>query len=286
VVAALVTSTVASGVGALGVPFLSRPIAESGVLRTIDTLTPAPVKGTMAQLRSLLIDDGIPRISEALGGPSTPPPVPDVDTAGPGLETASRSVVRIAGNAFACGQSQTGTGFVVAPGRVLTNAHVVSGVDEPVVETLQDGTASGRVVYFDPTDDIAVIAVDGLATPPIPFTATLPPGSDAVVDGYPFGGPFTSRGAEVLTVQTFDVADIYGESESPRSVYTLAADVQQGNSGGPLLSPTGEIAGLVFAKSATTANVGYAMTMEEISPVLAQAPALTDGVSSGACVRG
>ena len=69
-------------------------------------------------------------------------------------------------------------------------------------------------------------------------------------------------------------------------MYTLAADVQQGNSGGPLLSPTGEIAGLVFAKSATTANVGYAMTMEEISPVLAQAPALTDGVSSGACVRG
>ncbi|WP_210478856.1 MarP family serine protease [Naasia sp. SYSU D00948] len=285
-VAALVTSAVASGVGALGVPFLSRSIAESAVLRTIDTVTPAPVKATMAQLRSLLIEDGIPRITEALGGPVAPPDVPDVAAGGPGLEAAARSVVRITGNAFACGQSQTGSGFVIAPGRVLTNAHVVSGLDEPVVETPQDGAASGRVVYFDPVDDVAVVAVDGLVTPPITFSPTLAPGTSAVVQGYPFGGPFTSKGAEVLSVQTFDVGDIYGDSESPRNVYTLAADVQQGNSGGPLLSADGAVAGLVFAKSADTANVGYAMTMEEITPVLAQAPALTDAVSSGACIRG
>ncbi|BDZ47636.1 MarP family serine protease [Naasia aerilata] len=272
VVAALVTSMVASGVGSLGVPFLTAPIADSAVLRTIGALTPGPVKGAMAQLRSLVIDDGIPRITEALGGPRTPPPVPDVDTGGDALQKASRSVVRISGNAYACGQSQTGSGFVVAPGRILTNAHVVSGVDEPVVETPQDGTAAARVVYFDPVDDLAVLAVDGLGTPPLPLSATLPPTSPAVVDGYPLGGPFTSEGAQVMSVETFDVADIYGDSETPRNVYTLAANVQQGNSGGPLLTTVGQVAGLVFAKSADTANVGYAMTMEELSPCSRRRP--------------
>jgi S1-C subfamily serine protease len=286
VVAALVLSMVAFGVGSLGFPFLSTPIANSSVLRTIDSLTPPPVKGALAWFRSLVIDDGIPRITQALGGPSTPPPVPHVDVDGSAVQAAGRSVVRISGNAFACGQSQTGSGVVVAPGRVLTNAHVVSGVEEPVIETPQDGSAAARVVYFDPIDDLAVLAVDGLATPAVPAAVTLPTGSDAVVDGYPFGGPFSSQGAEVIGVGTFDVSDIYGDSEAPRNVYTLAADVQQGNSGGPLLTTDGRVAGLVFAKSADTANVGYAMTMEELSPVLAQAPALTDAVASGTCVRG
>jgi S1-C subfamily serine protease len=256
------------------------------VLRVIDSLTPAPVKGTMAQLRSLLIEDGIPRITDALDGTTEPPTVPDVETGGQGLEAASRSVVRITGNAFACGQSQTGSGVVVAPGRVLTNAHVVSGVESPVIETPRDGIAEGHVVYFDPVDDIAVLAADGLSAPALRLSPTLTAGSDAVVDGYPMGGPFASKGAEVLSVQTFDVADIYGDAESPRNVYTLAADVQQGNSGGPLLTTDGTVAGLVFAKSATTANVGYAMTMEELSPVLTRATALADPVSSGACVKG
>jgi S1-C subfamily serine protease len=277
---------VASGVGSLGVPFLTGPLADSAVLRTIGALTPGPVKSAMAQLRSLVIEDGIPRITEALGGPGTPPDVPEVDTGVDALQKAARSVVRISGNAYACGQSQTGSGFVVAPGRVLTNAHVVSGVDQPVVETPQDGTATARVVYFDPIDDLAVLAVDGLGTPAMGVAGTLPPTSPAVVDGYPLGGPFTSEGAAVMSVETFDVADIYGDSESPRNVYTLAANVQQGNSGGPLLTTTGSVVGLVFAKSADTANVGYAMTMEELAPVLARAPALSDTVSPGSCVRG
>ena len=286
VVAALVTSMVAFGVGSLGVPFLSTPIANSAVLRTIDTLTPVPVKGALAWFRSLVIDDGIPRITGALGGPRTAPSVPDVNVNTGAVEAAGRAVVRITGNAFACGQSQTGSGVVIAPGRVLTNAHVVSGVDQPVVETRQDGTSAGRVVYFDPVHDLAVLAVDGLATPPVPAATTLAAGSEAVVDGYPFGGPFTSEGAQVITVGTFDVNDIYSDRQAPRSVYTLAADVQQGNSGGPLLTTDGRVAGLVFAKSADTANVGYAMTMEELSPVVAEAPSLSDGVSSGTCVRG
>ncbi|MCU1571325.1 MAG: Colicin production protein [Naasia sp.] len=286
VVAALVASTVASGLGAFGVPLLAKPIAESAVLGTIDAMTPDPVTGALARFRSLVIEDGIPQLTQALGGPRETPELPDLDTDSAALDAASRSVVRISGNAYACGQSQTGSGFLVAPGRVITNAHVVSGVQEPVVETRQDGVATGRIVYFDPINDLAVIAVDGLDAPALAPAPDLGDGDPAVVEGYPFGGPFTSNGAKVLSVDTFDVEDIYSDTSSPRSVYTLAADVQQGNSGGPLLTPDGQVAGVVFAKSADTANVGYAMTLDEVGPVLDRAPGLTKPVSSGSCVRG
>ena len=104
--------------------------------------------------------------------------------------------------------------------------------------------------------------------------------------GYPFGGPFDSDPARVMSVSTQLVADIYGQSPSPRSVYTLAADVQQGESGGPLLSVDGQVAGVIFAKAATTENVGYALAMEEVAPVVDQAGALTGQVSSGECIQG
>ena len=284
VVAGLVTSMVGSAVLSLGVPFLSAPVANSAVLRTIDDLTPAPVRAALAQFRSSVVTDGIPQIAEALG--AAPAQVPQVDTGNPELQTAARSVVRITGNAYACGQSQTGSGFVVAPGRVLTNAHVVAGVDEPVVETPSDGAAAGRVVYFDPVDDLAVIAVDGLTTAPLVLSAELPQGSQAVVEGYPFGGPFSVKGAEVISVGSFDVQDIYNSASASRSVYTLAADVEQGNSGGPLLALDGTVAGLVFAKNAATADVGYAMTLEEVGPVAAAAPTLDAEVSAGTCTSG
>lgn len=283
VVTALAASMVAFGLGSLGVPVLSPAIASSAVLDTIDRVTPDPVKVTMAQLRALVISDGIPSISEALGGPTTAPSLPSIDTQSDALAAASRSVVRISGNAYACGQSQTGSGFVVAPDRIVTNAHVVSGVSEPVVESRMDGTVSGRVVYFDPIDDIAVIATNGLAAPALTVGDSLTPGLDAAVEGYPFGGPFTVKPANVISVDTLVVSDIYGDSSAPREVYTLASDVQPGNSGGPLLSTDGTIRGLVFAKGADVPNVGYAATMTELAPVLAQAPSLAAAVSSGSC---
>lgn len=286
VVSALVLSMVAFGVTSLGVPVLSPALASSQVLRTVDQVTPTPLKGALAQLRSLVIQGGIPRITEALGDPATAPTVPDLDTATGVLEAASMSVVRITGNAYACGQSQTGSGFVVAPDRIVTNAHVVSGVDEPIIETRRDGTVPGRVVYFDPIDDIAVIATDGLTTAPLPAAANLAVGDQAVFQGYPLGGPFQSRAADVISVREFDVDDIYGQTESPRDIYTLAADVQQGNSGGPVLSLDGSVVGIVFATSGTTSNVGYAATMTELQPVLAESSSLTDPVSSGTCSRG
>lgn len=287
VVTALVTSGVAAGIASFGVPFLTQPIASSVVLRGINTVTPDPVKSLLAQLRSVVVQDGLPRITDALGAPTTAPSIPPADTGSQRLAQAARSVVRVTGNAYACGQGQAGSGFVIAPNRILTNAHVLAGVSEPVVETPSDGAFAGSIVYFDPVDDLAVIAVGGLPTPPLAAAAgNLPDGSTAVVDGYPFGGPFLSKPAQVIARGEQLVGDIYGQNPIPRGVYTLAADVQPGNSGGPLLTPDGTVTGVVFAKGATVANVGYAMTMDEVAPVIAQAGALTGPVSSGTCTTG
>lgn len=282
IAAELVASVVGSTVSQLGVPVLSRATAGSAVLRTINALTPDPVEAWVAQLKSIVADSGLPVISDALGGPA--PVIPQLDTGSPQLNAAAQSVVRITGNAFACGVSQSGTGFVVADDRVVTNAHVVAGVTEPVVEAPNGEAIAGSIVYFDPVLDLAVIAVPGLTADPLPLGDSLPAGTDAAVQGYPFGGPFTSGAARVMQVGTAQVDDIYGTSTHPREVYTLAADVRQGNSGGPVLTLDGTVAGVVFARSADTASVGFAMTMAELDPVAAEASTLTATVSSGDCI--
>jgi len=284
VAAALIASMLAFSIGALGVPILTTAIASSTVIRTIDALTPTQVRGFLAKLRSVAVDQGIPSIVEAFQG--TPPEIPNVTTSSPDLAAAARSVVRITGNAYSCGQNQSGTGFVVAPGRVVTNAHVVAGVTEPVVEAPGLGALPGRVVYFDPIDDLAVIAVDALTAAPLERGPNLSAGSAAVSSGHPFGGPFDSDAAEVISVGPLNVADIYGNNPTSRQVYTLASDVQEGESGGPLLSESGVLAGVIFAKSATTENIGYALAMEEVEPVAVRAPSLERAVSSGACTTG
>lgn len=284
VVAALVMSMLAFSISSLGVPFVSQQLAESRVIRYIDNLTPTPVKSTMAQLRSTVIGDGIPKLIEGIG-PVTPVPVPNESTDTPALNQAADSVLKIAGTAFECGQNQTGSGFVVSPGRVVTNAHVVAGVSQPVVEVPDGGALPGRVVYFDSQRDIAVLAVDGLQSSPLPLSADLPAGSSAAFAGYPHGGPFQSKPATVQGISTILVPDIYGNNPSPELVYRLAGDVQPGNSGGPLLTMQGQVAGLIFAKTTTDAALGFALTMADLEPVAAQAPGLSSPVSAGQCTR-
>lgn len=284
VVAALVMSMLAFSISSLGVPFVSQQLAESRVIRYIDNLTPTPVKSTMAQLRSTVIGDGIPKLIEGIG-PVTPVPVPNESTDTPALNQAADSVLKIAGTAFECGQNQTGSGFVVSPGRVVTNAHVVAGVSQPVVEVPDGGALPGRVVYFDSQRDIAVLAVDGLQSSPLTLSADLPAGSSAAFAGYPHGGPFQSKPATVQGISTILVPDIYGNNPSPELVYRLAGDVQPGNSGGPLLTTQGQVAGLIFAKTTTDAALGFALTMADLEPVAAQAPGLSSPVSAGQCTR-
>lgn len=284
VAAALVVSMLAFGFGSLGIPVVSQAIGSSTVVSTIDRITPDPVKALEARVRSLFALDALPRLFEALG---TADPLPVPTTGATAAQQASaRSVVKITGNAYQCGQNQSGSGFVSSTGRVVTNAHVVAGVTQPVVLTPAGGTYTGRVVYFSASQDLAVIAVNGLPTAPLRIGANLPVGATAVFDGYPLGGPFLSSPAAVQSVSTIQSPDIYGANPSPREVYFLAADVQEGNSGGPVLDSAGSVAGVIFARSATTDHLGFAMTTKELAPVVAQAQGLSAPVSSGTCTKG
>jgi S1-C subfamily serine protease len=284
VVSALVMSMLAFSISSLGVPLVSQQLAESKVIRFIDGLTPTPVKATMAELRSAVIGNGIPTLIEGLEqGPAVP--VPNASTDTPALNRAAESVLRIAGTAYECGQNQTGTGFVVSEDRVVTNAHVVAGVSQPVVELRDGGAMPGRVVYFDTKHDLAVLAVEDLPSQPLPLSTDLPGGSPAAFAGYPHGGPFQSKPATVQDITTVLVPDIYGSNPTPEEIYRLAGDVQPGNSGGPLLTTDGQVAGVIFAKATSDADMGFAITMDDLNPVAAQAPALSTPVSSGQCIQ-
>lgn len=282
VVAALAVSLAGQSIASTGMPGVAATVSSSRVLTVIEGLTPRPVAATLAELRGVALAEGIPRLGELLA-PQMQPTSPDVALDDPALTTAAQSVARVSGVAYACGVSASGSGFVVAPDRVMTNAHVVAGVDRPVIELPGREAREGRVVYFDPVDDIAVIAVDDLDGAPLPVAPTLRVGSPAVVQGYPYGGPFTASAAQVLSVAPAQVPDIYDSTSSSRDVYALAAQVRPGNSGGPLLSTTGEVVGLVFARADNDDNVGYAMTTNELAPVLSQVTALETTVGSGSC---
>lgn len=284
VVSALVMSMLAFSISSLGVPIVSQQLAESRVIRFIDGLTPNPVKATMAQLRSAVIGNGIPTLIEGLDQGQALP-VPNASTDTPALNRAAESVLRIAGTAYECGQNQTGTGFVVSEDRVVTNAHVVAGVSQPVVELPDGGAMQGRVVYFDTRHDLAVLAVEDLPSQPLTLSSDLPGGSPAAFAGYPHGGPFQSKPATVQDITTVLVPDIYGSNPSSEEIYRLAGDVQPGNSGGPLLTTDGQVAGVIFAKATADTEMGFAITMDDLNPVAAQAPALTAPVSSGQCIQ-
>jgi len=279
---ALVLSMLAFSLGSLGMPFITQQVAASRVISTIDAGTPAPLKAWMAQLRSTVVAGGIPRILD--GSMSTVPetaPTEDINTAA--VQRATRSVVRVVGTAFQCGQNQTGSGFVVAPGRVLTNAHVVAGVNQPVVNIPGGDALPARVVQFDPDHDLAVLAVDGMDTPPLPLGDPVPSGTLTAFSGYPGGGPQQTRPATVEGLSTVLVPNVYGEGKAPVRVYTLNANVEQGNSGGPLLDLDGNVIGLVFAKSTEDVPVGYALALDEFEDVAHAAGSLSVAVAAGHC---
>jgi len=283
IIGVLTLSLAGSTLVAVGSPPVAAAVSSSVVVRTIDRFTPPPVADALARLRSIVLDDGLPRLAELLPTTSAPS-APPVALDDPELATAAESVARVWGTAYACGVSTSGTGFVVAPGRIVTNAHVVAGVDTPVVQVPGDEAREGRVVYFDPIDDLAVLAVDELAAAPLPRGTTLAPGASAVVQGYPLGGPFRMVGAGVVSTGTAPVPDIYDASVAPREIYALAAEVLPGNSGGPLLTSDGVVAGVVFGRGEDGAGRGYALTMAELDPVADLAAGLSQPVSSGGCL--
>ncbi|GAA1506429.1 hypothetical protein GCM10009761_05440 [Agromyces terreus] len=278
-----VVMLVASGVSAMGVPVLSPAIAGSRVLSTVDALTPEPTQRFLAEVRSAAVGEALPWLVDVLEVPEAAPQVPSGSVDDPEITAAAASVVRITGTAFECGVSMSGSGFVIAPDRIVTNAHVVAGVDEPVVETPGLAARSGRVVAYDAGLDLAVIAVDGLGADALPI-ADPAAGSEIAVAGYPFGGPLELRPGSVMSVGP--VTFLEDDGSSTRDVMTLAADVDHGNSGGPVITGDGAVGGVVFAKSESVENVGFAIPVSTLTAFAGDAGSLDRAVDSGTCTTG
>lgn len=291
-VAAGLIGLLAFSASSMGVPSVSLALAESRVIRTIDSWVPDDARALAARVRSEVAGaTSLPIQQEAVEPEQveqdapTAEPTPTAEQ-GDALEAAGQAVLRISGTAVECGQNQTGSGFAVAPDRVVTNAHVVAGLAEQVVEG-QDGSVHvGRVVHFDPDLDLAVIAVDGADLPVLGTDGELTDGEQGVILGYPAGGPFSQDPAEVQARGPVQVTSIYGGDVLSVDVYQLHADVQQGGSGGPLLTPEGEVAGVVFARSAADVAVGYAITADAAREVFDDARDFEETVSTGQCIQG
>jgi S1-C subfamily serine protease len=288
VAVALLTFFVAGALRGSAAPALSRAVAESRVVRVVDAVVPPQVSTVGAGLRALLDAGGFPRVFEGIGPevilPIDPPVAADVD----GVAAAAvGSIVKVTGTADSCERSLEGTGFVVSPQRVVTNAHVVAGVDEPRVQVGGEGDRyDAEVVLLDPDRDLAVLEVPELDAPALPLGQDLGRGDPALVAGFPLDGPYTAEPARVRQVLTATGSNIYGQPGAERDVYSLFTRVEPGNSGGPLLDGAGAVVGVVFAKSLDDPQTGYALTLAESLPVLQQAAQLSEPVDVGACALG
>lgn len=280
---ALVIVVLSFSAAQLGVSAITTTIGNSKVISGLESATPTPVQQAIAQARAAVLQQsGIPRLDEQLF-PQQAAPSETADT--DSLRNASDSVLKINGTAEACAQNQSGSGFVAAPNKVVTNAHVVAGVSNPLVQTRQGQSFEGKTVYYDASTDLAVLDVPGLEASPLKAGDNGQAGELANFMGYPLGGPFTSRSASIQGLGYNATTAEDGSTSKPREIYQLAANVEQGNSGGPLLNSQGQVIGVIFAK-ATQGETGYALSMTELAPVLDSIDSLTEPVPTGQCTTG
>jgi S1-C subfamily serine protease len=189
------------------------------------------------------------------------------------------------GIAPTCQRKIEGSGFVISPHHILTNAHVVAGVTESQTVTTRTGAAPLRatVVLFDPERDLAVLYVPGLNARTLQFAGPANLGDEAIVAGYPRDHGFTAVPARVGDDQLAQAPDIYQSKEVTRQIYSIRANVEPGNSGGPLLAPNGQVDGVVFAAAVGVKDTGYALTASEVKSDVRSAAAATHGVSTQGC---
>jgi S1-C subfamily serine protease len=268
-------------------PLISRQVNDSAVLRGVDRMISPLAVPEFSQLRSLLSSGPYAQVFSALGAEQAlnvaPPDQSVLKAAGLGLARAS--VVKVQGIALGCSRKIEGSGFVISRDRVLTNAHVVAGVDHDQQVVASDGGPALRatVVLYDPRRDIAVLDVPGLDAPPLAFAGAARSGAPAIVVGYPLNHGFTAVAARVGSAEPAFGPDIYQTATVTRQIYPIRAVVQPGNSGGPLLAPDGKVYGVVFAAATSVQDTGYALTAAEISSDVQSGRQASSPVSTESC---
>jgi uncharacterized membrane protein required for colicin V production len=249
VLGALLGAIVALGIAwILGAVVLALPgstslvsaVRRSAILRQLDELMPP--SGVV--LNALARVDPLPAI--AGGGAAVAPPPSLLLAHEPAAARATRSVVRVVGTA--CGLGIEGSGWVAAPGIVVTNAHVVAGESDTAVEV--GGEPPGlpaTVVRFDPRNDVAVLRVARLRLPALRLASEPAAETPGAILGYPLDGPFVAKPARIGLTQDLETRDVYGRGPLARALTPVRGLIRPGNSGGPVVSSSGSVLTTVFA---------------------------------------
>jgi S1-C subfamily serine protease len=265
------------------IPNVTSAVRGSSVLAKVDEVLPSSADRALQSFNDVVNTDLFPRFLD----PFVPERIrdtqpPDAAIARqPLVRTAYTRIAKVTGVA-SCSRGLEGSGFVYAPQRVMTNAHVVAGVIEPQVE-VNGRKYDARVVVFDPEVDIAVLYVPKLTEKPLPFDYTGKADASAVVLGYPENGPFDAEPARIRSEERLRGPDIYGDRTVTREAYSIWASVRPGNSGGPLLSAKGTVYGVVFAASVEDNRTGYVLTAEQVSDDARDGTTATQEVSTKSC---
>lgn len=259
---------------------VARSVRTSTIVDAIDRVTPEPPDAART-VRALIDQSRFPTVLADLGPtPVTGPPPDQIPVAAEVVDRATSSTVNV--EATGCGRRFEGSGVVLEPGVVVTNAHVIAGADTVRVRRT-DGTVLDAVtVAFDPDRDLARLEVAGLDRDPLRLTS-IEPGDQGVVIGYP-GGQDVARVAPVRVEQrrTATGRDIYGQGATQREVLFLAAELQQGDSGSPVVDVEGRVAGIVFAISPDVRTTAYALDLPEVEAIL---DAAREPGETGRCIR-
>lgn len=280
----VVTWIAALPLAAVPYPPLASAVRSSVVLGEVDKVMPDGLRDLSTRMRQLLDTSGFPAILEPLApSPDVAVGTPDAGLAASApLRRAGNSVVKVRGVAQSCSRQVEGSGFVIGPEKLMTNAHVVAGTDRVAVEVGRT-TLPATVVLYDPNRDLAVLDVPGLTRPALTFAAKAArPGQSAAPAGYPLDGPFTITPGRVSSDIVLRGPNIYSSATVSRKVYTLRSAVRPGNSGGPLLATDGSVLGVVFG-AAYQPDVGFALTAAEVAPDVAAGLTDDTAADTGRC---
>ncbi|MFC4054430.1 MarP family serine protease [Actinomadura syzygii] len=261
-------------------------VKGSSIIGGINDVMPPQAQTWFTSFQGFVKSSEFPQVFNGLGGESVvqvPPPDESVLNTR-GLRAAKASIVKIVSTAPQCQRHIEGTGFMFAPDRIMTNAHVVAGVRGASLVTSAKGrTARGRVVLYDPKRDVAVLYAPGLDVPPLKFAGEARVRDSAIIAGFPRNQPFRPEAARIRARQTARGPDIYHSGQVNREIYAIRGKVEPGNSGGPLLSTDGRVYGVIFAAALDSPSTGYALTAAEVAPDMRAGLNATEPVSTQKC---
>lgn len=264
------------------VPGLSAQLTRGSlVARTIDRVAPPPPDAADT-VRRLVGGSRFPQVFEALRpAPDLGPPPTTLKLSAEVQARVAESTVKVESNA--CSRLQQGSGFTVAPDLVVTNAHVVAGEERTVVVRPDGRRRTATVILFDPDRDLALLSVPELGQDPLPI-GDGKVGDEGAVFGHPEGQEPLRVAAAAIRQRVEAVGrDLYNEKPTERDVFVLAAQLQQGDSGGALVGEQGQVLGVAFAVAPDNPNTAYALTSDELREVLSRP---TRGeADTGPCLR-